>query len=391
MNILSIPSLVGGHSHLIPLFVMHQRYFKRLPYVNNFFLVGEQSRALLSSSGINCVDAKYEISQDMSVSAMSETVFSAEKKSFDLVKPDIILEDNCFTSPLISEKNGVPRISIHRTGFFRSIDKTQRRHHHFHSAEKGDDGRKGNDLLAFLHEGLQPSDTMPDLKLLKKYLHAKTKVVPGIPSIELLPDNISNKESYFFSGPLIVKDNASEALISELKIFFDSNKNRRKVFLTLGLIDNSAVGVYIAYLLAQGYCVITTVHYEILNEAEQQRLFQNRFLPLDLVSSSVDLIIHQCGSGIYHYPILHEKPAITLGTLCYDREDVALVLQMRGVSKHVPHPKDDDSHLNIFKEFVRQFEDGNLCNFEQLSDLKSEVCQTMLAFDIEEVIQHTLN
>jgi hypothetical protein len=391
MNILSIPSLVGGHSHLIPLYVMHQRYFRRLAYINNFFLVNEQSRSLLAKSGIDCIDMEYEISDEMNLHTASETIFSAERKSFDLLKPDIIVEDNCYTSPLISEKKGVPRISIHRTGFFRSIRREYRKSHHCHSAEKGDNGKKSNDLLAFWNGGPPQPTASSDIKFLKNYLHAKTKIIPGIPSIELLPENIPDPTSYFFSGPLTVQDNASGQLLSELKVFFENNKNKKKVFLTLGLIDNTAVGIYIHYLLNRGYCVITTVGYEVQSEDAKRRFFYNKFLPLNLISSSVDLVIHQCGSGMYHYPILHQKPAITLGTLCYDREDVALVLQTKGISKHVPHPNDDDAHLAIFIEYISQFERTELCNFDHLEQLKNEIHQTMLDFDIEEVIQYTLS
>lgn len=61
MNILSIPSLVGGHSHLIPLFVFHQCYLRRLSNVNNFFLAGGQNKRLLKANRINRVDLDYSI------------------------------------------------------------------------------------------------------------------------------------------------------------------------------------------------------------------------------------------------------------------------------------------------------------------------------------------
>ncbi|WP_257669568.1 hypothetical protein [Parapedobacter tibetensis] len=391
MNILSIPSLVGGHSHLIPLFVFHQRYLRRLSYVNNFFLVGEQNKELLKASGINCVNLDYSVRSHHSLEKLRREIFAAEQESFDLIKPSIVIEDNCFTSPLISEKNGVPRISVQRTGFFRSIDNRYRREHHIHSAEKDDKGNRASRLLDFFHDQSQLNDSTPESKFLKQYLNAKTKIVPGIRSIEILPDSLSDDTSYFFAGPLTVKDNPSDLLIKNLEKFFEANRDRRKVFLTLGLIDNTPAEAYIDYLVEQEFCVITTVDYIVKKDHERPRVFQNKFLPLDIVSSSVDLIIHQCGSGIYHYPILNEKPAITLGTLCYDREDVAMVLQMKQVSKHVPHPKDNENHFEIFVECVDQFKNGRLCSLPMLLSLKREIHQTMLEFDIEEVIKHTLS
>src|SRR5690606_9210715 len=124
--------------------------------------------------------------------------------------------------------------------------------------------------------------------------------------------------------------NTSDLLIRNLDSYFKSNTGRKKVVLTLSLIDNSAVEIYIDYLLKKEFYVSTRVNYAVKNE--KHRVFQNKFLPLNKISSTVDLIIHRCGYGIYHYPILHEKPVITLGTLCYDREDVALVLPMKHVS-----------------------------------------------------------
>jgi hypothetical protein len=391
MNILSIPSLVGGHSHLIPLFVLHQRYIKKLAKANNFFLVGEHHKKLLEDRGINCVNLDYAVQSRESLRTIRKKIFAVEQKAFDLINPSIIIEDNCYTSPLISERNGVPRISIHRTGFFRSIENQYRKRHHIHSAEKDDKGNRASHLLDFFNDQPQDNAQTVESRLLQQYLNAKTKIVPGIRSIEILPDSLSDDTSYFYAGPLIVKDNPSELLTKRLESFFENNRDRKKVFLTLGLIDNTAADVYIDYLLEQEFCVVTTVDYSVKNDRQGKRLFQNKFLPLNMVSSSVDLIIHQCGSGIYHYPILNEKPAITLGTMCYDREDVAIVLQMMQVSKHVPHPKDDENHFEIFVQCIEEFKSGKLSNLCKLLDLKREIHQTMLEFDIEEVIKHTLS
>lgn len=118
MNVLSIPSPVGGHSHLIPLFVLHQRYFKRLAYLQNSFLVNAESAKLLKAGGVNCVDVNYSFDGSLTVQELGGALLEAEKRTYDLLGPSFIVEDNCFTSPLITERNGIPRISIHRTGFF---------------------------------------------------------------------------------------------------------------------------------------------------------------------------------------------------------------------------------------------------------------------------------
>lgn len=390
MNVLSIPSPVGGHSHLIPLFVLHQRYFKRLAYLQNFFLVNAESAKLLKAGGVNCVDVNYSFDGSLTVQEVGGALLEAEKRTYDLLGPSFIVEDNCFTSPLIAERNGIPRISIHRTGFFRSIETSSRKSHHLHSSEKGDQGQKANNLMEFFGAAVQEPHRS-DRWFLRRYLHARTKIVPGIRSLEILPENLADNESYFFSGPLLMKDNPSRALLKELDIFFRRNAFRKVVFLTLGLVENTSVSSYIDYLLSRGYAVITTVEHHTVERDHDTRIFRNRFLPLDIVSSRVDLIVHQCGSGIYHYPILYQKPSITLSTQCYDREDVAMVLQAKGVSAHVPHPGDDESHFDIFVKCIEKFEKDDLSDPETLAKLRQEIMETMLDFDMEKVVAFTLD
>lgn len=230
-----------------------------------------------------------------------------------------------------------------------------------------------------------------DRWFLRRYLHARTKIVPGIRSLEILPENLAANESYFFSGPLLMKDNPSQALLKELDIFFRRNAFRKVVFLTLGLVENTSVSSYIDYLLSRGYAVITTIEHHTVERDHDMRIFRNRFLPLDIVSSCVGLIVHQCGSGIYHYPILYQKPSITLSTQCYDREDVAMVLQAKGVSAHVPHPGDDERHFDIFVQCIEKFEKDDLSDPETLAKLRQEIMETMLDFDMEKVVAFTLD
>jgi hypothetical protein len=41
MNVLTIPYIAGGDSHLIPLYVLHQRYIRRMGSINNYFLLAD--------------------------------------------------------------------------------------------------------------------------------------------------------------------------------------------------------------------------------------------------------------------------------------------------------------------------------------------------------------
>ncbi len=326
----------GGFSHLVPLFVLHQRYFKRMENVDSSFLLSGNLHKQYKQAGINVLPIDFST---MNVSELL-TAFGNDKANFErhnqsvrklndaysLFRPDIIVDSHEPLSTLIAEKNGIPRISISRTGFFRSIDKSLRNPAHIHSSEKLDSGTKLDSSALLEPRGenskrlrklLQKTSFAEDVNYILDYLStAKTKLIPGIPSIELLSDNIDNKNSYFYTGPLLTEDNPSELLLKELNCFFDHHRNRKKVFITTGLIDRDDIDEMTDYLMEKGYAVISTRKQERI--IDKERFFYNPFLPLNYICSSVDLVIHQCGSGIYHYPILHQKPAITIGTQCYD-------------------------------------------------------------------------
>lgn len=395
MNVLSIPALGGGASHLIPLYVLHQRYFSRMDNWQNYFLLPQEQHQRFRQAGVDVLPINYHLAvrkQELDVSRHAPQLMELERKAFLRSRPDIILEDNSFSTPLIAEKNQVPRISIHRTGFFRSLPSEQKNPNHIHSLEKGFEEDRWFDASCILQPGRQAHSDRgnSDTQRLQAYLSPKTKLIPGIPSIEVLPEDVPNRSSYFYTGPLTVEDHPSSVLQQELNAFFAANQGRYKALVTLGLIDRTNVSCFITDLLKRGFAVVSTVRTQPCSKYAT-RYFYNSFLPLHYICSQVDLVVHQCGSGMYHYPILNEKPAITLGTRCYDREDVAVRLQQLGVARHVPHFRDNPQFFSIFQEHVVRFEEGRLIDFNQLKKLKQEIYQTMLDFDMEQVIEYTLN
>ena len=411
MNILSLPCTNGVHSHLIPLFVLHQRYFRRMPGVNNSFLLPKRLHEQYEKSGVPVVPVDISPSDGNEVEEMVHnedrqrlnTQYLQYKSkiasAFEMTNADIIIDSNEISSTLIAEKNGVPRISMYRTGLFRSIDQRLRNPAHMHSMEKTNAG-KGFDAsmilrphkkLSQLHrKHLKSTYLSDDVDYFMGYLHAKTKLIPGIPSLEVLPDDIEHRDSYFYTGPLLVEDNPTDELSEELGQFFERNQHTKIVFITTGLIDQDDIEEMMIYLLTQGYAVISTR--KLTNpEGYEDQFFQNAFLPLNYVCATVDLIIHQCGCGMYHYPLLHQKPTITIGTQCYDREDVALRLQALKISKHVPSRHDDENYLDVFARHVEAFEKGELVDRPSLEKIKEEIYRTMLDFDMDEALAYTIS
>lgn len=393
MNILTVPYIAGGISHLLPLYVLQQKYLRSNYTINNHFLVNSFSQRFLTQKGVSCVPIDYVFEEDLikskDLSKINEHVVEMEKKAYEIVKPSLVIEDTACFTPLISEKNNIPRISIQRTGIFRSIDKRYRNDNHVHSFQKG---RNFGETVGFsnLYNSEVSMCDDNDLNFLKQYINPKAKIIPGIPSIECLPDDVENRDSYFYSGPLIIMDKPSKSLSTRLDEFLMMNKQKPIVFITTGTIDGTSIEDFIEFFVKRNYAVITTSNSEI-NEKYKEEVFYNKLLPLHHICKISNLVIHQCSAGIYHYPIMNRVPFLTIGTKCYDREDIALRLQELGVSGHIPNPDDNANYWDIFVESIDKFEKNTLVDYEMMDKLRNEINETMENFKMEEVIKYALS
>lgn len=404
MKILTIHPAGSGASRLIPLYVLEKRYLKRQKDVRNFFLVPSYYHEELKKINVTVVDIDNSIDynkltkllKDDSNENIEEKFVIGDRlknniyKAIKSIKPEIVIEDMEPFAVLPCKENNIPRISLQRTGQFRSLPESKRNPKHVHSCEKSNFDSKVYDASIMLgHRIYDDNDRKKDLNLIYQYPDSEAKIIPGIKSIEVLPTNIKNRDSYFYCGPLTVEDNPSSKMIEDLEVFFESNKGNKIIFITTGLVDNTSINEFIDILFDKNYAIISTVDI-VVNDNNKYKFLYSSILPLNYVCSKVDLVIHQCGSGIYHYPIMNEVASITIGTRCYDREDVAIRLEFLNVSKHVPHALDDPQYIDVFKNCLELFEKDKLCNFESLKKLKEEIYETMLSFDINEVIQYAL-
>ena len=329
MNILSIPYFAGGLSHLIPLYVLHHKYMKYKTEIKNQFLVNNHLQNFLKMQGVNSVSIDYFTESDLQLMSddyakIRKYVLEKQKEAFDKAKPALIIEDTSLSSPLIAEKNNIPRISIQRTGVFRSINERYRNSNHVHSMQKGNYTKK-SDFILNSKDAENSIFSESDTHFLERYAKPKVKIIPGIPSIECLPNDIEDGESYFYSGPLIIEDKPSKNLSSRLDKFLMANKQKPIVFITTGTVDKTPIEKYIEFFAKRNYAVITTYSHEI-NEVYKESIFHNKLLPLHYICKISNLVVHQCGSGMYHYPIMNRVASFTIGTQCYDREDIACLL-----------------------------------------------------------------
>jgi hypothetical protein len=391
MNILSIPYITGGLSHFIPLYVLNNKLSKN-NQIKNYFLVNKTIQKILKIKGIPFVQNNYALNnkliENLESKKINDYILKIEKEAFDEIEPKVLIEDCSFLTPLIAEKKNIPRISIQRTGIFRSIDESYRNSNHTHSIQKGYYSEKSNFDPTSKSKERNGFNNL-DNYFLEQYPKPKAKIIPGIPSIECLPNNIKDRESYFYSGPLIIKDKPSVILSNNMKDFLMSNKQKSIVFITTGTVDQTPVEKYIEYFVKRNYAVITTYNHKI-NEVYKEEVFYNKLFPLHYICKISNLVIHQCGSGMYHYPIMNRKPSLTIGTRCYDREDIAQRLQKLRISGHIPHPDDNSNHWNIFIEMVNKFEKNILVDYNMMDKLRLEIDVTMSNFKMEKVIQYAL-
>ena len=178
-----------------------------------------------------------------------------------------------------------------------------------------------------------------------------------------------------YAGPLLLEDDhimenvkyldnsinkINEVVIEDnremVEKFFQKNKDRIKIYLTLGFTNPPEISARarqcIQYLLKRNAAVITNTKAFQEPHIYGDQYFYSPFLPMDQVCSKVDLMIHHCGSGTYNYQIKHQVCGIALGSKCYDRDEVASQLQSLNALIYIPADYNDDLFYEQFYKAV---------------------------------------
>jgi UDP:flavonoid glycosyltransferase YjiC (YdhE family) len=367
MRILFIPNANGGLSHQIPLYVLSQRILHLKPEFA--FLLPLRDHEHFRKNNVPVIRMDYK------------GTLNDELAAYKYFQPDMVVDDLCPNTIFAKALHPVFRIAIQRTGIF--IPEI-------------------NIKPGYRHSG-NPATEFPDVSTLglknvsdfADFFISDVKIVPGIRSVEVLPGSLQNDPGYYFSGPLNMEDYLSADLKQRLESFLQSNEERIKVYFTFGLVAMASDAILncIKFLLDNEVAVITNIRLDNLEDALEQRYFFNYFLPLNFICAHADLVIHHCGSGMYHYPILNEKPSMTIGTMCYDRENVALQLQRLGVSRHLPSPLEcDDFEIQFRAMFLSFINDPKkFSDKKNLRNLKDEIHQTMLDFSFGDVLEQAVS
>lgn len=379
MKVLFVPYHGGPISHGIPLLAL-DRMLDDTDIETSFLIPG------LAHQKMRDVGA--------SVLNIDHYGFRTEMEAYGYFRPDVVVDDTSITTGYASALARLPRIAIQRTGIFPGATPGNPKHQH----SLGLDIKKISDVTMLK---LAQPQSLSDL------FQSPIKIIPGVRSVEVLPPHLQDDPSYFYSGPLLIEDyliashggtspNDSQQF-DALQRFFDSNSNRKIVYATLGTVAQSSESVLncLKFLLDNDTAIISSIKISSLNGNQQELYFYADYLPMHYVCSRVDLMIHHCGSGTYQYPIIHNLPAITIGTKCYDREDVAMRLQEVGASIHIAMPGECEDFAGAFKNAVdRYFESSGAFISEtrkNLAALNAEVKETTSSFNFQSVLNKAIH
>jgi UDP:flavonoid glycosyltransferase YjiC (YdhE family) len=393
MKVLFVPLPEGGAAHLIPLLALNKMLAGTS--VETAFLVPGSMHTFLRQFGVNVLDIDNQL--------FIHNGLRSEMRAYRKFPPDVVVDDANPSTGFATALAHLTRVAIHRTGMFPGGEPRNKNHRHSMAVSEL------TNLPDVTFLGLEQPQTFTD------FFKAQMKIVPGIKSIEVLPSHLLDDSSYVFAGPLLLEDYMmGEVGLAHLKDldgslhldsfmnfeplqkFFYANRHRRIAYATFGTHANASAPMLDAlkYLLDKETAVVSSLRIENLSASQSELYYYANYLPMHFVCSNVDIMIHQCGSGTYHYPIMHNLPTITIGTGCHDREDVAMRLEELGVSKHLPGPEERADFYETFKETIKRlFDDpaGLLPRREEnLAALNLEIKETMAAFNFEEVLHTAL-
>lgn len=393
MKVLFVPLPEGGAAHLIPLLALNQMLANTS--IETAFLVPGSMHEFLRQFGVQVVDIDNQM--------YTRNGLRSEMRAYKKFGPNVVVDDANPGTGLASALARVARVAIQRTGMFPGGEPRNKNLRHSMALSEL------RDLPDVTFLGLSQPTKFTD------FFKADMKIVPGIRSIELLPAHLQDDQTYVFSGPLLLEDfMMGEVGLSNLRDldkslminrfkdfgplgqFFETHRNRRIVYATFGTHAEVSGPLHEAlrYLLAHGLAVVSSISIPNLSDAEREAYYYANYLPMHFVCSNVDLMIHQCGSGTYHYPILHDLPTITVGSGCYDREDVADRLMELGVSVHLPGPTEQNDFRERFKAAIDQYLTNPSAFLpareEKLRGLNREIQETSAGFNFPEVLHSAI-
>ncbi|MBY0479718.1 MAG: hypothetical protein K2Q21_00060 [Chitinophagaceae bacterium] len=366
-------------SHLIPLISLAKRLNKA--EFSTAFLLPEELHEYARNNNLPILNLHHSL----------ENKLMPELTAISDFDPDVVVDDHNYYTGFSTRIMNKPRISIVRKGTIPSESLTGNSRHSSGVVEYFDSLKK-MDLTSL---GLWNPATISDL------FTGDVNIIPSVPSLDSLPVNLENKEAYVYAGPLLLTDaemagslSYSDELIAALHIFFEQNKDRKIIYFTKGIADPPEIlkrAEYCIHSLLNNTSAAVITNIIIQNDYDKNRFFYRSFLPMNLICSKANLMIHQCGSGTCNYQLMYEIPGIILSSKCYDRDDIGIRLEKLGAACFILADLSDEEYYQKFDQSVRQLLDhSSLIRHNQirsLGEIKKEILSTKDEFHFDEIIK----
>jgi hypothetical protein len=348
--------------------------------IDTAFLLPSMFHAVRHAAGINVLSLDYR------------NTMRSELEAYELFRPDVVVDDCSVTSVYATTVQNVPRLAIVRTGTFQGYEPRNPRHHLSLRIES-----EPHDLIFAREMNLQ-------LEKGSDFFRGTQYLIPGIRTIEQLPEVTRASTDYRYTGPLLLDDDCIELIVNTInpramarvavERFCDGQRDRPLAFFTFGnfLVPTPEIRECIRRLLRQGIAVISTISIDSTTAAERLLYHHAPYLPMHYLSRRANLIVHQCGSATYQYAIEHETPTITIGSGCFDRDDVAVRLEQLGISRHLVNPAEEPHFVERFMELAELglADTDRTTRLERVRELKDEIERTRSAFRIGEALTGVL-
>ena len=322
MRVLFIPYPDGIPSHGLPLLALRRSCDQP---IQGAFLLPRKYHHLGPLAGVDVLD--HDFTGEL----------ATELDAYRHYRPDVVIDDCNPATYYACAATRIPRVTVLRIAAFPGY--TARNPHQAHTLPIAD--RVSRWVSAAV-----PAPAIGEL------CSAGGHVIPAIAAIEPPTAPMIGNPRYAYAGPLNLPDDDTMRLMAgparaaeqdaELQRFLDLHAHRPLAFMTFGIAQGfrEEGRACVRRLIESGFAVISTFSAGELDRAARPLHFWSGLVPLDLVCGRADVVIHQCGSGTYYYPLLHGTPTITLATGFVDREDIALRLEDLGVSVHVRESAD---------------------------------------------------
>lgn len=375
MRVLFVPYPDGIASHGVPLLAL-----RRLcdASIDTAFLVPAKARHLGSIAAVDVLDYDFT------------GALTTELDAYRHFRPDVVIDDCNPATCYAAAATGVARVTVLRLTAFPGY--RPRDPHQGHTLPVADRVARwiGSEI---------PPPTVESL------CAADGHVIPAVPSIEPPAAAMAGDARHAYAGPLNLPDDwmmrlmvpSDRALAQHdaLSRFLDRHAQRPIAFMTFGIAQGfrEEGRACVRGLIARGVAVISTFSAGELGIASRPLHYWSDVLPMHRVCARAAVVIHQCGSGTYHYPLLHGVPAVTLGTGFYDREDVALRLEELALSVHVRAGADERDYAGrVIEAACGWLEPAVAADYRRrVRPLQEEIAHVSAAFHLRGLLDRALD